>query len=820
MQRFLIPLVFVSLLPTVAAALPQHSQPIERHYIVQAEHVLRPEEQAELAAEGVEVQHVLSGNRYIVRTANRDSLDGDPRVRSVASIAPSKKLHPTAYADIARGRAFTRLRLVFHDDVSFEDAQRAIESVGGFVERPLAVDFDVPHGLQVRIPSTSLSGLAADDRVFAIYGGPLHPASDNAVAAQLSHVTPLFSAPYNLTGNGVALSLFELAAADTSHPEFSGRLTAHFTGGTPGDADHATHVSGTIIALGIAPAAKGMSPAATLNEYSVITDTGVWMNDKQNTLPSLGVVADNNSWGFQLGWQEGIADAPNGVPVWFGAEEYFGGYDSFYSAPYDKIARNGPVQFVHSAGNDGTSGRPSLSLPWSPHGHVDDKGDVIKNETFCYSQDGSGTDCPTTICTSGVSHCETTQHPVYGPFQTMGVLASTKNVIAVGAVSATGRLASFSSRGPTRDGRLKPDLVAKGLNQYSTWPGGLYNTIQGTSMSSPVITGICGLLTEQWRKTFGGQSPAPVMMKTLLIAGADDLGNPGPDWSFGFGLADAKATVDLIIADNNTGARIRTGDVAQSQQTETAFTLTSTQNVRVVLGWADPETLISPDEPAGKTLVNDLDLKVIDPSGNTVFPYVLNPNDPCITIQFTDCQPATRGVNTVDNTEEVEIANASPGTYRTVVSGTTIASGSSQSYVLIANAPFGSAAVCTDPYEPNDTPATAFGNLATGSTINGRFCTQSDVDYFKFSPTAFGTVVVTVTATDTPVIVTEILNGQTLNPATIAPGTFVIFQATTSPGTTDMIRLEPGGTIGPNAGYTLAVTYPVAATPRRRSANH
>jgi len=310
------------------------------------------------------------------------------------------------------------------------------------------------------------------------------------------------------------------------------------------------------------------------------------------------------------------------------------------------------------------------------------------------------------------------------------------------------------------------------------------------------------------------------MMKTLLIAGADDLGNPGPDWTFGFGLADAKASVDLILADNNTGARIRTGSVSQGQQTETPFTLSSTQNVRVVLGWADPETLLSPDELAGKTLVNDLDVKVIDPNGNTILPYVLNPNDPCVTSQFADCQPATRGVNTVDNTEEVEIANAGPGTYRVEVNGTTIANGASQQYVLIANAPLGSAAVCTDSYEPNDTAATAFGNLPSGATINARFCTQSDVDYFKFSPSAFGTVTIIVTATDTPVTVTETLNAQTLNPTTIPAGTSGSFQAAGSPGTTVMVRLEPGGTIGPNASYTLTVTYPVAATPRRRTAHH
>src|SRR4029077_4333826 len=152
MPQFLIPLVFVSLLPSLSAAGPERLKPVPTHFVMHTEHVLRPEEQAQLTAEGVEIQHVLPGNRYVVRTANRESLDAELLVQSIEELAPSRKLHPTAYADIARGRTFTRLRLVFHDDVSFEDAQRAIEGVGGFVERPLAVDFDVPHGLQVRIP--------------------------------------------------------------------------------------------------------------------------------------------------------------------------------------------------------------------------------------------------------------------------------------------------------------------------------------------------------------------------------------------------------------------------------------------------------------------------------------------------------------------------------------------------------------------------------------------------------------------------------------------------------------------------------------------
>lgn len=825
MRRPLILLAFLALLPTLFAGdeRPRFDRPAPgdsdraRHYIMETEHVLRPAEQAQLAAEGIEIQHVLPSNRYIVRAADPDSLQAEPLVRSVRTLTPSARLHPSAYRDVGRGRAFVRVRLLFHDDVSFEQAQRVIEDAGGYVERPLALDFDVPHGVQARVPGTALRRLASDDRLFAIYGPPLHPATDNAVAATLSHVTPLFSAPYNLSGNGVVLSLFELAAADPTHPQFGGRLTVHsvFNGGSSDDMLHATHVSGTLIASGqdpsrpnIAAAAKGMAPAATLQEFNIQADTAVWMNDKRTTLPSLGVVADNNSWGFQLGWQF-VAAAPSSI-AWFGSEEYFGGYDGFYAAPYDKVAKNGPTLLVHSAGNDGSSGFPNLTPPWSPHGHTDNNGDLIKNETFCYSQNGSGTDCPTPTCTTGATHCETTKHPTYGPYTTIGVLAGVKNVVAVGAVDFSGNIADFSSRGPTRDGRVKPDVVAKGVGQFSTAPGGAYTNLSGTSMSSPVVTGISALLVEQWRKTFSGQNPTPEIVKTLLIAGADDLGNPGPDYTYGFGLANAQASVDLILADSNTQSRIRTGTVSQGQQVETPLTVVTPGKVRVVLGWADPEVLLTADELANKTLVNDLDMRLIDPSSNTILPYVLDPTNPSV--------PATRGVNTTDNVEEIEIANASAGTYRLIINGTNIANGPTQSYVLVANAPLGTGSSCTDSFAPNDTPATAFGNISSGSPLTVRFCTQSDVDYFKFMA-ATGAVNVTVTTTDTPVLVTLLSNGVQKATKTIAAG------MTDSVGFTEfgligneLVRLEPAGTIGPNAGYTLTVSY--SSPPRRRSTHH
>src|SRR5437899_6045675 len=125
MRRPLILLAFLALLPSLFAGdeRPRFDRPA-RHYIMQTEHVLRPAEQAKLAAEGIEIQHVLPSNRYIVRAADPDSLQAEPLIRSAQMLTPSKKLHPSAYRDVGRARPFIRVRLLFHDDVSFELAQR------------------------------------------------------------------------------------------------------------------------------------------------------------------------------------------------------------------------------------------------------------------------------------------------------------------------------------------------------------------------------------------------------------------------------------------------------------------------------------------------------------------------------------------------------------------------------------------------------------------------------------------------------------------------------------------------------------------------
>ena len=632
------------------------------HFLYQPQTPLTNDDLIELAQRGVTVQRPVAGGRYIL-VAEEGSVPADAQ-----PLRAEQKIYPAAIREAASPAAFAHLDVVFHHDVSWERARELITFHGGAADDPLQLALDSLHRVRARIPSSNLYALASADEVLVVDAArALRPASDNRSAAALASVTSVQGPVYGLSGAGVVLSFFELAAADRTHPEFGGRLVTRFGGGTASDVEHATHVAGTIIASGIDPSAKGMAPAATLQEFSACGSCD-WLRDKERSLSPLNVSADNNSWGFILGW----CRPPNCPSItWTGNDDLYGGY--FYlNAGIDRVARTNGVLMMHSSGNEADNNGPPG--PDFAHKHVDDNGDPLPS-TFCYSANGSGTDC-VAPCSSGAQFCETTRHPINAPFGSVGVTASSKNVLTVGAIDTLKGIGSFSSRGPTRDGRIKPEVVAQGVGVVSTLPSNRYGPKNGTSMSTPVVTGIAALLTEQWRRTFGS-SPLPIALKTLLIAGTEDLGLPGPDYTYGYGAVNAQASVDAIRADEARGRRIRIGNLSNGQTHEFTINLSAPQTLRVVLGWADPEVILLGDELAANTLVNDLDVRVVGPGG-TSLPYVLNPAQVI--------QPATTGVNRVDNTEMIEVRGASAGTYRIQVVATRIAAASPQQYTLVTNA--------------------------------------------------------------------------------------------------------------------------------------
>jgi subtilisin family serine protease len=119
--------------------------------------------------------------------------------------------------------------------------------------------------------------------------------------------------------------------------------------------------------------------------------------------------------------------------------------------------------------------------------------------------------------------------------------ADADTVISVGAVYSNGTYASFSSVGPTADGRIKPDVVALGVNAYAASPFDStgYVMVSGTSLSTPLVASVAALLA-QAHPTWG-----PTMISYALRSTADQAF--APDNLRGWGLVDALAALQLDI---------------------------------------------------------------------------------------------------------------------------------------------------------------------------------------------------------------------------------------------------------------------------------
>lgn len=246
-----------------------------------------------------------------------------------------------------------------------------------------------------------------------------------------------------------------------------------------------------------------------------------------------------------------------------------------------------------------------------------------------------------------------------------------KNVIAVGSLTATDDLSGFSSRGPSHDGRVKPDICAKGSGVYSTVSNGsLYDTYSGTSMSCPNVSGILAQLYDAYRQNNNNQWANSALMKAIILNTADDLGNPGPDYKFGWGRINALRAAKVIENKSYFNNTVQQGTVRQHQINVPS----GAQELRVMVYWHDEVAAVG----AAKALVNDIDMTVSTPGGSSVQPWILDPTpDPTILDQ-----PAFRGVDTLNNVEQVTISNPSAGNYTVLVNGNTIPQGPQPYYVV------------------------------------------------------------------------------------------------------------------------------------------
>lgn len=447
----------------------------------------------------------------------------------------------------------------------------------------------------------------------------------------------------NLTGN--RLGEWDGGAVRLTHQEFGGRVVQ--VDGATTLSDHATHVAGTMMAAGVDAKAKGMAYEANLRAYD-------WNSDETEMAQAgaAGMLVSNHSYGTITGWYYNDNTTP-ARDEWYGdislsnQEDYKFGFYDFQAKDWDDIAANNPFYLIcKAAGND--RGDNVSGSTW-----------FVRNSNGVFQQ-GTGT-----------------PPPADGQYDCISTNGVAKNILTVGAVNKIGNsdnnngyvnaagvvMSSFSGWGPTDDGRIKPDVVAAGVNLYSSFSTSntAYSSISGTSMATPSVTGSL-LLVQQHHFNVKGRFMRSATLKGLAIHTADEAGTAaGPDYQFGWGLLNTAKAVRHVT---DSGTNLMVEQVLANSATY-SFVVNNdgTAPLKATLCWTDKSgnPVTESLDPTNSMLVHNLDLRVKRNSDNQVFlPYALNPLSPA--------SAATTADNNRDNVEQILLASPTAGSYTITIS--------------------------------------------------------------------------------------------------------------------------------------------------------
>ena len=453
----------------------------------------------------------------------------------------------------------------------------------------------------------------------------LYYSTSNRLSAQTIRANRLYSGGtlgLNIAGQGMQAIVWDGGVVRNTHQEFPlNKVVLNDTGSFE---EHPTHVAGTIVAKGITTNARGIAYEAGAKSYN-------WTNDysEMATEASFGLLVSNHS--YWMGSQ---------LSSWV-----FGAYDS-RARQFDEIAFNAPYYLaVTAAGNDRND---------------------FSNTTIAAHLNSKG------------------------GYNLIRGMQNAKNFLTVGAVNQVLNysgpqnvtMSSFSSWGPTDDGRIKPDVVAKGVSVYSTIATNdtAYGTSQGTSMASPAVAGVA-LLLQQYYYSLNNDYMRAATLKGIINHTADECGtDDGPDYKFGWGLVNAEAAATLI-AGKGTTAVIEENILTTANNTYTkTVASTGSSPLMVSISWTDRQTSANTGtiDPTTSNLMNDLDIRVTK-DGVTYYPWTLNPAAPeNAAVRTSD--------NFRDNFEKIQIDNPN-GTYTITVSHKNSLNLGSQNYTLVVSGP-------------------------------------------------------------------------------------------------------------------------------------
>lgn len=606
------------------------ARPSTGHVVLQLAGAVDEALRSQLQSTGITLLSPLGNDAFFARVHD-PAVEGLDAVVGWASVSPSWKIHPMLTDrlrnDVAGG---VKTELVPNKGVAspvipmyvrlFDDVERdagieaSIRASGATIESWVA---SIPV-VVVTGPSSAINRLAALDVVQWIE--PALPAmgTSNSQSRVRTGAETAQASPYNLRGAGVRVLVYDGGRVLGSHADLIGRVEYIDDASTA--VTHATHVAGTIAGSGAASSGRyrGMAPEATILSGSLtIAGAPGWLYTNPSDLEAdysraveSGLVLANNSIGTNV--------ASNGFDC-----AWYGDYGSV-SSLIDSIIRgdaaatsNTPIPMIWSAGNE-----------------------------------------------RGSSRCIIAQNSAY---HTVAPPASAKNAIVVGAINANNdTMTAFSSWGPTDDGRIKPDLVGPGcqsdgefgITSCSVIGETAYETFCGTSMAAPAVTGVAALLIEQYRRSISAtHSVRSSTLKALLVQTAADVGPLGPDYMFGYGSVRALPAIELL--QSGPGRSLVEASATQGSGDRWAIEVPASSGpMRLTLAWDDAPAVAN----TGTTLINDLDLVLLDPQGRRFFPWKLNPAKPeALATRVT--------VDRVNNVEQIDVDSPLPGRWTVQIRG-------------------------------------------------------------------------------------------------------------------------------------------------------
>ena len=598
--------------PALAAANLSSADATDSDYIlIQTEHPLSKNDKSELTNMGVTILEYVPDDTYLCSYRGTDL----NQVRSLSNVvwvniymegfkvAPSLKSSPgtttSGTQDLlelaaATPRLFNAspklVDIVFHANVDPQSVRDELAAAVGLDASDLTI---MTHKMRLNVEAKHFNDLANIDQVRHIeevFPMKLH----NNIARGILNLEPPANPNQIFEGQGQTVAVadtgFDRGSTTDVHQAFTGRVARLYAlgRGTANDPHgHGTHVAGSVLGNGnsniLGHTVKGTAPAAQLVLQSVL-DNGGGLGGLPNDLNDLfrppydddGARIHTNSWGSTLG---------------------NGSYNSNSEEVDEFVWNHRDCVICFSAGNEGEDR--------NANGIIDPRS---------ITPPGTAKNCITIGATEN-------DRPNFTVTYQQGFGYPANPIASDSMANNPNGMVAFSSRGPTIDGRIKPDVVAPGSfilsarsrntsdTGWATSSDPLYYFIGGTSMATPLVAGCVALIREYLAVERQIANPSAALVKAILINGAQSI--PGqyvpsetggiPNNSEGFGRVDMAATLSDSIQLRDESTALDTGD-----EETISLNLNDGASLKVTLVWTDRP---------GSTLQNDLDLIVRTSNG-------------------------------------------------------------------------------------------------------------------------------------------------------------------------------------------------------------